>query len=257
MTINEVEQGIRNLIATQPMIIQGAMGEVINGLLALIDSTKNLAYRVQTYPVQDALKFNMSNEVQRVENALTNLVCQSLQSRGINILLYIPQNQQQYNPMQNQYGVMGQMMYTQNPVQMSNTPTMMQMPNAMPQMQGQVGANPMFGMNPSMQGVASNNQRGMRRPNPQPFAPQPAKPVHVEPVNSSAEQITQVKSPVQKVVPKQPIEPPLPQVSETEETIDMQKPSSKPSPAEILMGTADESSGKAAGRDYLVELLKK
>lgn len=260
MTINEVEQGIRNLIATQPMITQGPMGEVVNGMLALIDSTKNLIFRVQTYPVQDALKFNMSNEVQRIEGNLANLVCQSLQARGINILLYIPQNQQ-YGQMNNQFGMMqgampGQMMYSQNMAQMPNTPTMMQMPNAMP---GQMNnARPMFnGMQPTMQGVNTTAQRNMRKA-PQTFAGvnQPSRPVAVEPVTSSVEQITKVNTPVQKVVPKQPVEPPLPPQTENED-FEEQKQSSKPSPAEMLMGTADEGTGKAAGRDYLVELLKK
>ena len=38
MTINELEQGIRNLIATQPMVTTGANGEVINGVNAIIDA---------------------------------------------------------------------------------------------------------------------------------------------------------------------------------------------------------------------------
>ena len=81
MTINELEQGMRNLIATQPMVTAGSNGEVVNGVLSLIDAFRNFHFRVQTYPCQDVLKFTMGNESAKLENHLCSLVCQVLQER--------------------------------------------------------------------------------------------------------------------------------------------------------------------------------
>ena len=67
MTINELDQGIRNLIASQPMVSAGANGEVINGINSLIDAYRNLCFRVQSYPCQDVMKFGLSNEISKIE----------------------------------------------------------------------------------------------------------------------------------------------------------------------------------------------
>ena len=105
MTINELEQGMRNLIATQPMVTAGANGEVVNGVLSIIDAFRNLSFRVQTYPCQDVLKFTMGNESAKLENNLCSLVCQVMQERGINLMLYIAPAQNRFGPMGNQYGM--------------------------------------------------------------------------------------------------------------------------------------------------------
>ena len=60
MTINELEQGIRNLIATQPEITN-TNRDVINGINQLIDAYRNLSFRIQTYQGQDILKFGLLN----------------------------------------------------------------------------------------------------------------------------------------------------------------------------------------------------
>ena len=38
MTINELDQGIRNLLSSQPMVQAGVNGEVITGINSLIDA---------------------------------------------------------------------------------------------------------------------------------------------------------------------------------------------------------------------------
>lgn len=122
MTINELDQGIRNLIASQPMVSAGANGEVIGGINSLIDAYRNLCFRIQSYPCQDVMKFGLSNEISKIETTFTNLAVQVLQERGINLLLYIPRTGAQYGPMQSGFGMVntmvnpgvmaGQMMYS-------------------------------------------------------------------------------------------------------------------------------------------------
>ena len=122
MTINELEQGIRNLIATQPMVTTGATGEVVNGINSIIEACRNLSFRVSTYPCQDVMKFGLANETAKFENTLSNLALQVLQERGINLMLYIPRGGANYGSMVNSFGMvnspvdanlmMGQMMYT-------------------------------------------------------------------------------------------------------------------------------------------------
>ena len=90
MTINELDQGLRNLIASQPMVTAGVNGEVINGINSLIVAYRNLSFRVQSYPCQDVMKFGLANEAAKLENTLSSLAVQVLQERGINIMLYIP-----------------------------------------------------------------------------------------------------------------------------------------------------------------------
>lgn len=90
MTISEIEQGIRNLIATQPSVLSGAMGEVVRGVLSIVESYRDFSIRVQTYPGQDMLKFSLVGESQKMEETVSNLVSLVLQERGINISLYTP-----------------------------------------------------------------------------------------------------------------------------------------------------------------------
>ncbi len=274
MTVSELEQAMRNLISTQPMITVGPNGDVVSSLLAIIDNYKNFSFKVQVYPAQDAFKFGMMSELQKLENDMCNYICQTMSSRGINLLLYTPQAQ--YNSsgnafnsavgVMNQNMAMGQMMYQpQTPnIQFAQTqpqPTYqspINMPNISPQFatgapMGQMVQGSNIENHPYQQSVvgggvinqkqaqskATVNQRrpvsqsqGVARPAPQPQATQTA---------------------------------PQPQTSVTNSAsgANVQKPAtasnakaSKPSPAEVLMGS-DAPSGKAQGRDYLLELLKK
>lgn len=271
MTINELEQGIRNLIASQPMAVAGPNGDVINGINSLIDAFRNLSFRVQSYPCQDVMKFGLANESAKLENTLTSLAVQVLQERGINIMLYIPRTNTGYGPMVNGYGVvgntmdpnlmMGQMMYSAGGVgQMPNL--MGQMPNAMPNM-GRPAYNQ---MQPQMMGVTQNT--GYARPSRQaaptfPGYQGPDRPVKLEPTQTTVQSVKTTRSAPQdkiKAVPKSaaaatvvkqetaPVEEPAPEIPVA----------TGPSPAEMLMGASGGAGdGKAKGRDYLMELLKK
>jgi hypothetical protein len=79
MTINELEQGIRNLIATQPMVTTGATGEVVNGINSIIEACRNLSFRVSTYPCQDVMKFGLANETAKFENKIFHIKTENAQ----------------------------------------------------------------------------------------------------------------------------------------------------------------------------------
>ena len=266
MTINELEQGMRNLIATQPMVTAGANGEVVNGVLSIIDAFRNLSFRVQTYPCQDVLKFTMGNESAKLENNLCSLVCQVMQERGINLMLYIAPTQNRFGPMVNQYGMinqqvdpnlmMGQMMYSQPAPQAQPMPSMMQMQNGMGGMYNQ--------MQPQMQGVASGYGRA---PAPRRQAPTfPGydygnKPAKIAPVQATEQSLRSgpVSQAKIKPAPKSSVASQMGAVNKTEAPVAepaIAEPQTS-SAAEALMNPAPAKSGKTAGRDYLMELLKK
>lgn len=268
MTINELEQGLRNLIATQPMVTTGVNGAVVSGISSLIDACKNFSYRIQSYPGQDVLKFGIANELSKIENTLCNLACQVMQERGINLMLYIvPQNQPGYTPMVNSFGVinqqvdpnlmLGQMMYTHSP--MAAPTSMMQMPNAMPQM-GMAHQMQQFNqMNPTMQGIGQNF-RESRVPKTRnaptfPGYASPDKPVRLEPAMQSEQPMRTRTAPQSKLRGSE--KPATQIVKNNEPMIPSMETNVDPSPAEMLMGAQDAGTGKAKGRDYLMELLKK
>lgn len=270
MTINELEQGMRNLIATQPMVTAGANGDVVNGVLSLIDAYRNLNFRVQSYPCQDVLKFTMVNESAKMENTLCSLVCQVMQERGINLMLYIAPAQNRFGPMVNQYGMinpqvdpnlmMGQMMYQQpQPPVASHNPVMMQMQNTM-------GMGGMYNqMHPQMQTVASPNYArggGTRRQAPTfPGYDYGNKPTRLEPTQAT-EQSVRNRPVSQAKIKSTPKTSTVQTVTKTPVSAPVDEPAldavAEPSPAEMLMGgEVGGSKGKAPGRDYLLELLKK
>ena len=271
MTINELEQGMRNLIATQPMVTAGANGEVVNGVLSLIDGFRNFSFRVQSYPSQDVLKFTMSNESAKLENNLCSLVCQVMQERGINLMLYIAPTQNRFGqaPMVNQFGMinpqvdpnlmMGQMMYSQPQPQMQpQNPVMMQMQNTM----GMAG---MYNqMQPQMQTVGPNyGARGPRRQAPTfPGYDYGNKPQKLEPSQASEQSVRNrpVSQAKIKATPKTTAAG-VGQVNKTPVSgpIDDEQEVEASSTAEMLMGENEKATkgGKSAGRDYLMELLKK
>lgn len=265
MTINELEQAIRNLIATQPAVMTGSSGEVVNGVLSIIDAFRNLSFRVQTYPVQDVMKFNMNSEMQKFENNFSTMVCQMLQERGINLMLYVPRMQPM--GMQNQYGmsgmgidanmVMGQMMY--GPAQNTMMQPQMQRVQVAPQQMYAPMGQPMMQMMGTPQ--MTQQQRPMHKAPAFPgFDTQPARPIP-----PTGDRISKPKAPPQskiKQIPK--VDPAREEIKKTAPPPPPQKNDEKtagPSPAEMLMGGFDSDvasgGGKAAGRDYLMELLKK
>ena len=93
MTLNEVEQAIRNLITNQPMVTTGPSGDVVNSILSVINSYRNFRFLIQSHPAQDSFKFNSLNLSQRMESDLSNVICQTLQERGINLMMYMPASQ--------------------------------------------------------------------------------------------------------------------------------------------------------------------
>lgn len=115
MTINEVDQALRNLIANQPMIATGPAGMTITSVLSIIDSYKNFKVSVQNYPVQDNFKFVSYNESQKFENFLSMSICQTLQEKGINLLAFIPNVQNVYNAIPQMPNQMPGMPPMQNP----------------------------------------------------------------------------------------------------------------------------------------------
>jgi len=270
MTINELEQGIRNLIASQPMAVAGPNGDVINGINSLIDAFRNLSFRVQSYPCQDVMKFGLANESAKLENTLSNLACQVLQERGINIMLYIPRNGAGYGSMVNNFGVvggvdpsmmMGQMMYNAN--QFGQMPSMMgHMPNAMPN----TGRAPAYNqMQPQMMGVSNT---GYARPSRQsaPTFPgyiSPDRPVKLEPTQTTVQSMKTRTAPQSKIKPVTKAATAATTAATVKnETAPIPEPAPEipvapaPSPAEMMMGGGG-GDGKAKGRDYLMELLKK
>ena len=96
MTLNEVEQAIRNLITNQPMVSSGPTGDVVNNILSIINSYRNFRFLLQNHPAQDTFKFNAMNIAQRTEGELANAVVQTLQERGINLMMYMPAPQPQF-----------------------------------------------------------------------------------------------------------------------------------------------------------------
>ena len=261
MTINELDQGIRNLLSSQPMVQAGVNGEVITGINSLIDAYRNLSFRVQSYPCQDVMKFGLSNEVSKIETTFTSLACQVLQERGINIMLYIPRTGAQYGPMTAGFGMIntamdpnimaGQMMYN---APMPGAP-IMPMPNAMVG-----GARPMQQaypqMQPTMNGLgtpAYNAPRPMAARHAAPTFPGYAptdRPVKIEPAAQSEQIKTRVAQTKIKSEPK---------ATSMGSTLNKTIPVAEPTPA-YDMGAAAPNVGapsKSQGRDYLMELLKK
>ena len=260
MTINELDQGIRNLIASQPMVSAGANGEVINGINSLIDAYRNLCFRVQSYPCQDVMKFGLSNEISKIETTFTNLAVQVLQERGINLLLYIPRTGAQYGPMQSGFGMVntmvdpsvlaGQMMYA-NPV--ASAPIMpMQntMVRPMPQPQG------FAPMQPTMAGLGTPNYAAPRQ-TPRSTAPTfpgyatTDKPIKIEPAAQSEQFKTRA---AQTKIMSEPKAMGMSTLNKAA-PVPVAEPTSAFDQVDPTAG--GKAPSKSQGRDYLMELLKK
>ena len=261
MTINELDQGIRNLIASQPMVSAGVNGEVIGGINSLIDAYRNLCFRVQSYPCQDVMKFGLSNEISKIETTFTNLAVQVLQERGINLMLYIPRTGAQYGPMSSGFGMVntmadpnvmaGQMMYTSPMAQAQ----MMPMQNTM-----NASARPMpqgySSMQPTMTGIGTpnfNTSRPAGRATAPTFPGYGAtdRPIKLEPSVQSETfkpRVAQTKimnEPKASVVSTINKMGPMP-VAESGSPFDQMDPTA-----------GGKAPSKSQGRDYLMELLKK
>ena len=263
MTINELDQGIRNLLSSQPMVQAGVNGEVITGINSLIDAYRNLCFRVQSYPCQDVMKFGLSNEITKIETTFTTLACQVLQERGINIMLYIPRTGAQYGPMASGFGMIntamdpsimaGQMMYN---APMPGAP-IMPMPNAM------IGAGrpmqPAYPqMQPTMNGLGTPAFGAPRAAGGRHAAPTfpgyapTDRPVKIEPAAQSEQLKTRVSQAKIKSEPK---------TSAMGASINKTIPVAEAVPS-VDAGMIDDPANfgapsKSQGRDYLMELLKK
>lgn len=97
MNIIELEEGLRNLIALQPNILNEKNGEIINNIKNILEVHKMYSFRVEQYSHQDMLKIGMTNELSRLENSLVSYACQVLSEKGINIMLYVPKYATFYN----------------------------------------------------------------------------------------------------------------------------------------------------------------
>lgn len=97
MNLIELEEGLRNLIALQPNIVNGQNGEIIDSLKNIIEVHKMYSFRVEEYSHQDMLKIGITNELSRLEMNLVSYACQILSERGINIMLYVPKYATFYN----------------------------------------------------------------------------------------------------------------------------------------------------------------
>jgi len=324
MTINELEQAVRNLMVSQPMISAGPMGGVVTSAVNILDSFRNLIMAVQNYPMQDNFKFSMMSEIQRLENTMTMSVCQSLQEKGINIMAYMmptqpmmgnpympqpmqtgmPQNMQSNMPQSNQpnQGTHSHLAFNQpmngprfntrpagqfpqpygagsmsNPQfsQPYGAPQNAPMGNGQmpprPMMNNMAGARPMGAPSyppkypqPPMRGPVMNGSK----PNPvYPRTQAPAQPVKMNEVQPEPV----LEQEVQEVEIPKPVVQPSKATIKTQE-LSTAKPTvtkaSSQKPALLLDADIEESqglalvddnppAGPAAGRDYLLQLLKK
>ena len=297
MTINELDQAIRTIVISQPMIAASPIGGTITNLLSVIDNFRNFKLSVQSYPMQDSFKFLTLNECQRLENTLTLSICQVLQEKGLNVMSYLPTSFGPVHPVQNP-SIMGQMAFTQpmTPVR----PMGQFQPDFAPQVNGRqtVQFNRPFEMQNRM-------MAGMQNPPPMP----PQQPMYPrqnqsqfggqssmfhqsmneqpmsqpKPRNSGraaqAQMFTsQFNPPSQQPVQPKTIETPKPRSTKMNE-VEILKPSAIPTTPKAVKSTptmqvqmnepdpieepVQESFGeevppkKAAGRDYLLQLLKK
>ena len=242
MTIIELEQAMRNLIATQPMVTVGSTGSVVNGVLSIIDAYRNLNYKIQTYPRQDMLKFNLSSDSIKMESDICAFACQVLQEKGINLLLYMAPVQNGYRPMMNQYNMMGsnlnqnmmmgQMMYSE-PAINSNYNQMPPQPKIREEIEEQ-------------EPVVFEKPEPVKKAQPKPEKKKVVSKTKIKttPKIMAQEQVEEVS--------KIPVEAPEQQAEEIVET----------TPAKQLETVPEKDEGirrrdGSSGRDYLLELLKK
>ncbi len=246
MTIIELEQGLRNLIASQPAVLAGNLGDVIRSVLGVTEAYRNYVFKLQSYPVQDIFRFSLLSNISKIESDITGAALAMLNERGINLLLYAPQDQYNMGGF-NQFN-MGQMAYG--------------VPN-----------NITFGMNNSTSNkpfsnhdyagleISRNNVRPKVTTAYSGYEPT-GKPTFAEPSVQSEETVQNTPAPSSKTKIIKPEINLTPKSETVEESLPKQETSAsstKPSPAEMLMGEASDNppSDKAAGRDYLLNLLKK
>lgn len=316
MTVNDVNQSLRNLMVSQPMMATGPLGVCFSSALNIIDGFKAFSMSVSAYPVQDSLKYNMTTELARLDGVVSNIICQSFQEKGVNLLAFMPMGQMNMmpqsqpmfsgaNPMQNNMmynqpqqrfsGAMQSPQFDQyNPV--GGYPNQRPMYNANQPMQSQMMNSSMQQpLSPRqgypMQGTNSQSLRGMQktmpiRPMQAPRQPKPfnygvGNPAGFNTVNfDKGAGATQPEMQAQPKVPEKPVkvEPkeaviPTPVAGPTN-AVKNTKSTKKPAaaflesqdipttPTKDLSKKGEESEDEtppsnAAGRDYLLQLLKK
>jgi hypothetical protein len=178
-----------------------------------------------------------------------------------------------FGPMVNQFGMvnpamdsnmmMGQMMY--NAGSMPSSAAMMQMPSGM--MSGTRQMPAYNQMQPQMMGVTQNayaRPRGQAAPT-FPGYQGPDRPVKLEPTQTTVQSVKAARSAPQVKIKSVPKAPSAAASVVRQDTDPLEEPAPEipvatgPSPAEMLMGASagGNDGGKAKGRDYLMELLKK
>lgn len=296
MTLNEVEQAIRNLITNQPMVSSGPSGDVVNSILQIISSYRNFRFLVQNHPAQDSFKFNALNISQRTETELANAMCQTLQERGINLMMYMQPNQYSmtqtaYNSfsgagqpqMSNMNGGMGVGQVVYNNPQMMPQMSQQFAPNGV-QFNAPVGQFPpqQPGFRPGMpprpgMGMGQVNRMG------QPVYPRTAAPTQpilfseldeqkaIKPHKKPGFTMPKPVAKPTKVAVQQAVKPanePTVQLNSSEprklkqdlekKVEEPAKPVEPPKVSEEVPASEDKSDiVKATGRNYLLELLKK
>lgn len=243
MNIIELEQGLRNLIASQPMVLSGNMGEVVRGVLGVTEAYRNFMFRVQSYPVQDVFKFSLISETQKIENDIAGLACAMLQERGINMMLYVPQPN-------NGFSAPNFGMNFDSPV-------------------GQMSYGSFYGNIPGGFGINSTYTDGMREQygsyaNSKDFSnPEVGFAGHEPTGKPSFAGTSKEKSSHHQMAAERLSKPeivmnekPVKKSKDAEAKQEKAK-SDSPSPAEMLLGDSSGADENAVGRNYLLELLKK
>lgn len=311
MTVNEVNQAIRNLMVSQPMVTSGPFGAMISNALNMIDNFRAFSMSITAYPMQDSLKFGMTAELSRLDNSLSMLIVQNFQEKGLNLFgmmqMAQPNMMQPQTPYMGQpQGMMNGMGYGSN-MQRFNQPQMNGMQqyamnnqyapqNAMfnqmsggmqnVSMQGQVNGGVQQMPNLSQTKTGGASLRGIQktmpiRPMQAPRQPRPfsygnsgfnAKNLNGQSVGVQPSEIQEPeKNEFTKVEKPKDVVIPTP-VAQPTNAVKNSKPSKKPAAAFLesqnISTSATESiedgddgevvpPSNAAGRDYLLQLLKK
>lgn len=255
MTIIELEQGLRNLIATEPAVLAGNLGDVIRSVLGVTEAYRNYVFKVQTYPVQDVFRFTLLSNLQRIEGDITGSALAMLNERGINMMLYVPQGPYGADALGG-YG-MGGASYGMGSMPYGSL--------------GQMGPAS-FGSPSSFQGMEGSRPSRPKVTTSYAGYEPTGKPTFASATETTAESVQKTMTASSKSKTMKPEVNFTPKKEKTEEKVEEKAEESpeletetktesqpkKPNPAEMLMGEGDPAADeKAVGRNYLLELLKK
>ena len=215
---------LMNIANDRNMMSQGNNYAVVQGLLSVVQSIKNIQGVMQTDRMNDMFSMNVASKIMELESIVEMFGNQRLMSCGINVNMMGGMQQQQMsplmanNPMYNQ-----QMFYPQNMMGGMQQPMQQQYP---PQQQ-----YPQQQMPPQQQAPQPIPEK--QQPAPAPIAAPP--PVMQAPAPEAAA---------------------IPMAAAAPEAAPTAKPaSSGPAVSMALPGMGGGGNEKAAGRDYLLQLL--